>query len=139
MKEEVDQKELQQKYMEFQMMEQIIQQLQQQMQAIEQQMIELVGVKQNLADLKKAKKGSEILVPIANGIFVKGELKENDALVVNVGSNVAVNRTVAEADNMLERQFLQLQELQAGAMVELQKYSLKAQSLQEELAKLIED
>jgi prefoldin alpha subunit len=139
MAKEADTKTLQEKYMEYQMLEQMVNHLQEQMQKIEGQMVELISVKQSLDDLKKAKKGSEMMVPIANGIFVKGELKDNEDLIINVGGNIAVNKSIEDAKHMLEKQFGTLQQMQQDLMVQLQKYGLKAQSVQEELAALIQE
>jgi len=57
-----------------------IQQLQQQIQAIDAQMEEIEGVVSGLDQLKTSKIGSEILVPLHAGIFVKAELKQTDEL-----------------------------------------------------------
>lgn len=137
--EQEQQRLLQEKYMEYQMLEQMIVQLQSQMEAVDKQMVELLTIKQGLDDLKDAKKGSEMLVPLANGIFVKGELTDPDNLIINVGSNVAVNRTIQQTKELLEKQFEAMKEMQASLMAQLQKYGTKAQSVQQELAELVKE
>jgi len=45
------------------------------------------------------------LAPIINGIFVKAELKDNQNLLINVGADTVVEKTVSQAVELLkERQ-----------------------------------
>ena len=84
--------ELQEKYIELQMIEQQMKQIQKQAQLVDSQMNELAVAHQALDDIKKTKPGTKILVPISNGIFAKAEIKDNEDLIVNVGANVIVNK-----------------------------------------------
>ena len=79
-------------------------------------------------ELEKTPIDNEFLAPIANGIFVKGELKENSKLIINVGSNVTVERTPQEVIELLHKQRIEVveQTAQAEAVVEqLSEYAMK--------------
>jgi len=138
MADEEKQKELQQKYMEFQMLDQQIKQLQKQLQLIDAQMQELNNTEAAIDDLGKVKPGTGFLAPIASGIFVKGKLEENKDLVINVGSNVTVSKTSSEVKNMLKAQLKELQTIQENTKIQFQALVEKAAKLEEELQKLIE-
>ncbi len=122
-----------QRYVELQMLDQQIQNIQKQLQVVENQLIELVITKQGLNELGEAKIGSETLSPIANGIFVKSNIKDKNELIVNVGSNVAVKKTREEVKKMIDRQLNEVKKVQNELLVQLQKSSIEAQKIQKEL------
>ncbi len=64
-------KEVQQKYMELQMMQHQVQQVQQQVEALEAQAGEMDAVLEILDDFSVAKPGSESFVTLTPGLFVK--------------------------------------------------------------------
>ena len=138
MADEEKQKELQQKYMEFQMLDQQIKQMQKQMQMIEMQTQELSNTQEAIDDLTKTKKGADFLAPIASGIFVKGKLEENKELIVNVGSNVTVSKSKEEVKAMLEAQLKELQTVQENVKMQFESLTEKAEILEKELQSLIE-
>ncbi|UCH12318.1 MAG: prefoldin subunit alpha [Candidatus Omnitrophota bacterium] len=137
MKEE-QQKELQQKYMHLQLMQQQIKQLQQQIQQFEQQIAELDSLSQSLDDLKKVKPGSDTLVPISSGIFAKATLKDNEELLVNVGANTVVKKSVSDTKKLIEKQSSEVRKLQEQLLEQLQKAAVAAESTEKELQKLVE-
>tara|TARA_Y100000034_G_C6855813_1_gene388905 strand:- start:152 stop:535 length:384 start_codon:yes stop_codon:yes gene_type:complete len=94
----------QQKIAQFQALQQHLEQIQEHIQLLHQQNAELENSKEALAELQQEKVNSQILAPIANGIFVKGELKDNRELLVNVGGDVVVEKKVKEVIGLLEEQ-----------------------------------
>lgn len=128
------QEELQQKYLEFQMIGEQMKQLQQQAQLLDEQTGELNITLQGLEDLKKAKQ-EEILVPIATGIFTKAKLVADKDLIVNVGGNVLVKKDVLTTIKMTQDRIKSVADYQANILENLQKISLRARQLEEELLK----
>lgn len=102
-------KELQEKYLQFQYLQQQLEQISQHLELLNQQNGELDISIHAVQELEKTKLKNELLAPIADGIFLKGELKDNKKLVVNVGMNTTVERTVPEVVKLLENQKSQLQ------------------------------
>ena len=51
--------------------------------------------------LDTAKEGQEILVPIGSGSFVYGSLASKEKVVLNVGAGVSIEKTAAEAKEIL--------------------------------------
>ena len=132
------QKELQQRYLEFQLIEQQSRQIEKQLQVLENQLVEITSVQLSLDDLKEAKIGSEIMVPVSNGIFVKGELKENRELLVNVGSNTVVVKTVEETKELIGKQQTEINQIKMQLLAEMEKMNNRAMELQVELEKLVQ-
>ncbi|MBW2983776.1 prefoldin subunit alpha [Candidatus Woesearchaeota archaeon] len=137
MKEE-QQKEMQQKYMQLQLMQQQLKQLQQQIQQFEQQTAELNNLGQSLDDFKKLKPGTDTLVPISSGIFAKASLKDNEGLLVNVGANTIVKKSVSDTKKLVEKQTAEVKKLQKQMLEQLQKVAVAAESIEKELQKLVE-
>lgn len=136
MMEEEKQQEIQQKYMELQVLGQQINQMQKQIQLLENQSIELTLVEQGLEDIKNVKIGTKILVPISSGIFVKAELKDNEELLVNVGANVTVKKDIPSTKQLIKKQLDEIKKVQEETIVELQKLVIKANSIEEEINKI---
>ena len=52
-------------------------------------------------ELHKAEVGQEILVPIGSGSFIHGKLASKEKVVLNVGAGVSIEKTAAEAKEIL--------------------------------------
>ena len=105
----MDEKQAQQKYMEIQMQYQQLQQIEKQIQMLQQQIQEVITTKDALKNISGTEVGKEILLPITSGIFLKGELKDNTELIINVGSGVATPKSFQEADALLNTQLTELE------------------------------
>ena len=62
-----------------------------------------------LEGLEKEKKGSQLFVPIGGGSYVKAKLETSDKVVVGVGADVAVEKSVKEAKEELEGRIADLE------------------------------
>lgn len=134
---EKEKQQLQEKYMQMQRIEQQMQQIQKQLKLIEQQTQELILTEQALDDLKNTKTGTEILVPLASGIFVKAELKDNKDLAVNVGADTVVKKDVGEAKKLITNQLEEITKIQQDLTENMEKLQSSAQTIQKELQGLI--
>ncbi|MBW3015847.1 prefoldin subunit alpha [Candidatus Woesearchaeota archaeon] len=128
-----DNKDIQQKYLQLQMYSQQIKQLQKQLELLEQQGLEIEAIKQGLEDLKNVSKGSEILVPISSGIFLKAELKDNENVTVNVGSNIATVKTIDQAKTLIAEQSDELAKIKKQFTQQLEQLAIATNMIQQEL------
>ena len=99
-----NEEQIQQKYMQFQMIQQQLEEVNQHLGMLNEQSSELHISIEAVKEIAKTKLDNEFLAPVANGIFIKGELKENQKLVVNVGMNTTVEKTIPEVVELLEEQ-----------------------------------
>ena len=99
-----NEEQIQQKYMQFQMIQQQLEEVNQHLGMLNEQSSELDISIEAVKEIAKTKLDNEFLAPVANGIFIKGELKENQKLVVNVGMNTTVEKTIPEVVVLLEEQ-----------------------------------
>ena len=62
-----------------------------------------------LGGLEKEKKDAQLFVPIGGGSYVKAKLGSADKVVVGIGADVAVERTMKEAKENLENRIAELE------------------------------
>jgi len=91
-----------------------------------------------MTELQKTTVNTEILAPIANGIFFKAELKDNQKLTINVGSEVAVEKTIPEVIRLLEEQKEKITEHIAEAETVLQQLHEQGRRLYPESGEAVE-
>jgi len=135
--DEAMQEQVKEKYMEMQMVQQQLQTLQQQIEKVQEQLGELEGIKASLEELKDVKEGTELLIPLTNGIFAKAKLDKDRNLLVNVGANMTVPKTIDQVKEMLTNQAKQLKTVQEEMMENYQKIGLFMQQKEQEIAKLV--
>ena len=63
---------------------------------------ELNMSKTTVEGLKTLKKGDEILVPVGASTFIRARIEDTAGLIMGVGANVSVDRSVDEATTSLE-------------------------------------
>jgi prefoldin alpha subunit len=102
--------DIQQKYMQFQMLQQQMEEINQHLEMLNQNNAELEISINAIRELGKTEPGNEVLAPIANGIFIKTKLEDNQKLIVNVGSDSTVEKTPEQVIRMLEEQVTQIHE-----------------------------
>ena len=62
-----------------------------------------------LDGLEKEKKGAQLFVPIGGGSYIKTKLDATDNIVVGIGADVAVERTLKETKVELEARLAELE------------------------------
>ncbi|MBT4805091.1 prefoldin subunit alpha [Candidatus Woesearchaeota archaeon] len=129
----VNEEEIQQKYMQFQAMQQQLEQISQHLELLNQQNAELDISINAVKELSETKVDNELLAPIADGIFFKGVLKDNQKLVVNVGSDTTVEKSIPEVVKLLEDQKKDVSKRMMEADSMMQDMSLQAMQLYQEV------
>jgi len=127
---------LQEQYLKLQFLHEQIKEIEKQTQLFNNQVVELSLTMQNLNDFKNIKQGTEILVPVNQGIYAKAELKNNKDLLVNVGSNVSVKKSIEDTKKLINNQIEEIKKLQEQMVLNLQKLTLQASSIEKEINEL---
>ncbi len=135
MADEDKQREMQQKYLELQIIDQQLKQLQKQIQTIDAQIIELNNTKANIDDLENIKPGSGVLIPVNPGIFFKGVIKNSKEFKVNVGANTVVNKSATETKELINQQINEMSDVREQLLGNMQELILQAQVVQRDLEK----
>lgn len=112
------------------MMEQQMNQLQQQLQSVVRGITELESLDLGLNEINGAK-DKEIFAQIGKGIYIKSKLISED-LIINVGDNNFVNRTVPEVKEIIRIQIKKLKDVE-------QELSDDINSMNEEFLSMIQE
>lgn len=86
-----------------------LQHLQEQMETLSKQLEELQEKQSTISitlsavqELETIKVGSEILSPIADGIFIRTQLTDNTKAIVNIGKGITVEKNLNEVKEMVK-------------------------------------
>jgi len=88
-----------------------------------------------LEGLETEKKDSQLFVPIGGGSYVKARLETANTVVVGVGADVAVERTLKEAKEELEARIAELEKTREAL---LQQFNQVVERIQENRERLEE-
>lgn len=130
---------LQEKYVEFQMVDQQIKSLREQIESLEGQLGELQKLKLSLDSLETMKTDSESFVPLSSGVYLKGKITDNSVLLMNVGAGVMVEKPLKEGKEIVETQINELIELRSVMATNVNTLIDRAKNLQKEVMALAEE
>ncbi len=126
-------KELQEKYIELQILDQTIKQIQQQLSILDQQLFELQNLNEDLEEVSKVKPNSDILTPLGAGVFIKTQLKDNKEILMKVGSNVVAKKTIEESKNIINEELQKIKSTISEMEKEITNATITATNIQEEI------
>jgi prefoldin alpha subunit len=69
-------------------------------------------------------------------VFLRGNLVDDKKVLVNVGSNVVIEKNIDEAKEIINAQIEEIEKVQTEARDEFSKYLVAMQQIQEEFEKL---
>jgi prefoldin alpha subunit len=130
-------KELQRAYMEMQAIDGQLKQGNQQVAVLDQQIAEIHAISQSVAEIGEVKEGTEVFVPVANGIFAKATISKSKELLVNVGAGVVVPTPVDGVRKLLDEQAQRVAEAKQEITRQMDELGKHAQKVEAKLKKLI--
>lgn len=98
------QQSLQQKLIELQLLEQQTKEAQQYQQILTQKLMELNRLKDSLADLENSKINKQLFSQLGPRVFIKSELKDNKNVLVDVGSDIVVEKSVEDTIEIISQE-----------------------------------
>jgi len=130
-------KELEQRYLALKILDQQIKQTQKKFMLLEQQAQELESTKEALDELCHVTPGTEILVPVANGVFAKATINDCQKLIVNVGANTSVTKPVADVKKIIDEQSVEIRKAEEEVSQQLQTLASQAQTIEQDMSSLL--
>lgn len=130
--------DLQEKYIEMQILKQQISTFVEQKQAIDEKENEMNTTVEALKKLSSVKSGEEMWSSIGSGTFLRSDIKDTEKVLVAIGAGVVTKETVPRAIEVLESRLADLENLsneivrQANVIVE------RISQLEPEIEKLAE-
>lgn len=112
------------------------QDIQNQMQSLNQVEAEMDRTLQALTSFKE---GNNNMFNIGSGVFVKGELKQINKLLLNVGSNVLIEKNIAGATEFLNEKKKELADAKKELLQNMQAISTRLREVDEEARHLLNE
>jgi prefoldin alpha subunit len=94
---------------ELRYLEGTVNELQSRISIVNSAITELRVSKITIEGLEKEKRGSQIFVPIGGGSYIKAKLETARTVVVGIGAEVAVEKTVKETKKGLEERIVEME------------------------------
>ena len=139
MTKEEEKQKLQEKYLEFQLLQERIQEVEQQRQFIAQQNNELHKTRDSLSGLSSAHTGEQIFSQIGSGVFIRTKLDEINYVLINIGANIFASKTIEETRTFLDMHIEELENTIGNINNTLEKAANHLYALQEEILRLGKD
>ncbi len=128
--------EIQQKYIELQILNQQIKKVQEQFMILQHQLGELTTLETSMIEMRDIKKDSEVFSSLGSGIFINSKLADPGNVIVNVGAGVLVTKTLDEAMHLVKTQITNINQSQEAVKEELTKAAMYSEQLTVELNEL---
>lgn len=130
--------DVEQKYLELNLLDSQMKQAQNQIQAIEEQMIQTTISVQAINEIEKLNKDSEVLIPITPGVFAKGRIVNTKELIVSIGADTCVTKTPADTKKMLQEKIDELKSYNQRLLLHIQQLNEAAVKVESQLKELVD-
>ncbi len=124
----------QEQMMEYRVLAEQIQQVQQHLSALEQHVQQLQSVQHALTQLSTMSTPRETFIPVGAGIFFNGSIHNTQEVLLNVGSNICVKKSVPDALQTIDKQLMEVQGVMDHFEQEMQKGMQRVEELKQELS-----
>jgi len=128
-----EQKELQEKIITYRILESRLDSLLKQRDVLASKLIEIQITLQSINEIEKSKE--EILFPIGSEAYTFGKVIDKKKVIVEIGANVALEKTVEEGKKILDKRRLEIE----NALNTVQKNIIEISSGLEQLGPEIEE
>ncbi len=119
--------ELRQLLAEIRLLEGSAQTLQLRLEIINSSLNEATVAKATLEGMKGKPPGTEILIPIGSGSFLRASLLDGDRLIMGIGANVSMERSFDESISELARRIEELEKARASVQEQLAQILTRAE------------
>jgi prefoldin alpha subunit len=94
--------ELEEKSKEFDLLRQQLSAIDDELNQLGERVQSFEAVKDSIDSIAKTKKGTELIVPLGEGLFIKSSISNVDNVLLGVGSGIVVAKTVADSQAYVE-------------------------------------
>ncbi|MEM5794484.1 MAG: prefoldin subunit alpha [Candidatus Aenigmatarchaeota archaeon] len=127
----MEEKELQEKIFVYRLLEARLNSLLKERELL---IAKIVEIQTTLQSIEEIKKGEEVLFALGSEAYAFGKLKEKNRIIVEVGSNIALEKNFEDAKKTLEKRRIEMEK----TLNEVEKSIVEVSSRLQELAPEIE-
>ena len=132
-----EEKNFQEKYMQYNLYKQQAQGLLQEISLLNQTAQNLNTAREVLSNLESAKDKSEILVPVGGNTFLKAKLDDKENVLVGIGADVVLKKPMPEAISTIGEQLENLKNAGARLGKQMQDLEENMRVLEPEIQKMM--
>lgn len=110
-----EEEELRKLSVEMRFLEQTAETLQQRIGMVNAAITDLSYANMALENLEKEKENAELLVPIGGSSYIKAKLTSHDKVIVGMGANVSIEKTLPEAKVLIKERLEELEKSMRSA------------------------
>ena len=132
-----DEEELRKLSVELRFLEQTAETLQSRIGMVSAAMTELNYANMTLEGVEKEKENAELLVPIGGNSYIRVKLADPDKVVVGLGADVSVEKTLPEAKSMLKERLDELEKSLRSAQQQFAQVAERINTDRNRLEKLL--
>jgi len=122
--------------MQVQYFENVAQSLQQRFNYVEAAIAELQVALNTIGEIGKESIGTDILVPVGAGSYLRAKAVDVEKLIVGIGADVAVEKTVKEATDAYQIRVDELRKVRASLGQDIDKVAVSLSKARQELETL---
>ncbi|PSH00208.1 MAG: prefoldin subunit alpha [Nanohaloarchaea archaeon SW_4_43_9] len=128
-----DQQQAQQQMQQYQQIQQQMEEVEDFIEQVQGNIEEMDETMKAINQLEDQETGSEILVPIGSGVFVTGELKENDKVVANIGGEAFEKKDLDSAENLIQKKRDEFEDTKEELHSTMQELQQQMQQIQQQI------
>ncbi|MEM3507211.1 MAG: prefoldin subunit alpha [Candidatus Bathyarchaeia archaeon] len=128
---------LRQKIIELRILEGSVNLLQSRLEIINAALNEVILASSTLEGAKGSQKGSQALIPIGAGSFLRAELVDVEKVIIGVGSNVCIEKSIDESIDELKNRRAELEKAKISIQKQLEQTIIKLEEERKNLEELI--
>jgi prefoldin alpha subunit len=110
-----EEEELRKLSVEMRFLEQTAETLQQRIGMVNAAITDLSYANMALENLEKEKENAELLVPIGGSSYIKAKLTSHDKVIVGMGANISIEKTLPEAKALIKERLEELEKSMRSA------------------------
>ncbi|MBI2579095.1 MAG: prefoldin subunit alpha [Candidatus Aenigmarchaeota archaeon] len=134
-----NEKEIQKKYIQAQLLKQQINAMIEQKSAIDEKLGEMAVSLDAISKLEEIRKGEEIWSSVGGGVFVRSDIKDTESILVSVGAGVVAKKSRQRASEILKERMVELKKADLQIMEEVTSYAHQIEELEGEMESMMEE
>jgi len=134
----VDQKQVEEKFIMYQLLQKQLEMFREQALQLEKNFIEIETTKQSIEDFQKLKKVNDIMIPLGSGYYVGGRVTDLKKVLMSPGANIMLEKNLKSAHENLEAKRNEIEKIGKNLQDKMSDVVQKINELAPELEKMVQ-
>ena len=136
-KEQIDEQEVQQKMLIYQLMQKQLEELSQQSVMLEGKLVELESAMQVIDDINKTDNDNDALIPLGSGLYAHGSIT-GKSILTDIGAGVMVNSDFRTAEKLIDERKKEIEKIKEDLDANIKSVTRKLNEMLPELQEIAE-